>query len=557
MGANLATLQQEVQNDLHAKIHSVQLQLNDSGDFPPVHRLSALETRELVLSGRLDLPTLVQLFHRRKVAEDNRHRCLTDVFFEQPLAQARAMQEQLKRPGAAAELPLLGFVLSVKDHVLMKGTRATCGILANFGTILDEPTPLIDYLRQKGALIMSKGNVPQLMMAMESKNNIFGETLNPLNHARTSGGSTGGDCAAVALGLANAAFGTDGAGSLRIPALFCGLTTLKVTAERFDNSCLAPLLHHQPDMDRLGDYVRVIPGVAGPAAKTVADLEAFLRVYAEFYKVLRWLPPVPWRPAQLPRRIGVFKELALFPPCETSRRAVRLCRDSFQRRGIELVEMDFNDQMEDLLVFCLSCFMKSRLLVELVARDHHMPEPICDMYHEYARAHRLPSIALRALQRFLPLRKRLVAQAILDAREKNLFYFQEKLARFKRFFQEAFDRAGVDVALFHALPPALLRGSSHRCTLLAMYCFVWNVVNFVAGALPITTVRPDEQHYDAPFQDSYTEAMRHNLGQSAGLPVGVQLIGRPFEEELVVEAMKALEQDHGSRGKLFEPLDQL
>ena len=102
-----------------------------------------------------------------------------------------------------------------------------------YDNIWKERVPFVEFLNKQGALISCKSNVPMGLMTMETNPNIFGSCSNPHNKGRTSGGSSGGDGCCVSLGLVSSGIGSDIAGSLRIPSLFCGICCLKPTYGRF------------------------------------------------------------------------------------------------------------------------------------------------------------------------------------------------------------------------------------------------------------------------------------------------------------------------------------
>lgn len=112
---------------------------------------------------------------------------------------------------------------------------------------------MIEYFEEQGCLIISKGNVPQYLLGIESKNEIYGNTGNPYNINRTAGGSTGGDSAIVGLNEANVGLGSDIGGSLRIPALFCGIYSIKPTSSRFDTSSYSHCFTFQPYFGKTGE----------------------------------------------------------------------------------------------------------------------------------------------------------------------------------------------------------------------------------------------------------------------------------------------------------------
>src|SRR5437867_3794518 len=128
--------------------------------------------------------------------------------------------------------PLHGVPVSIKDNLWTAGDRTTSGsrLLAHF--VPTEDTPSVTSLRAAGAIFVGRTNLPEFAWRGSTDNPLFGESRNPWDLARTPGGSTGGGAAAVAAGLAPIALGSDGAGSIRIPAAFCGLVGLKPTFGR-------------------------------------------------------------------------------------------------------------------------------------------------------------------------------------------------------------------------------------------------------------------------------------------------------------------------------------
>lgn len=492
--------------------------------------------RAALLAGETTLPEVVEAFHARKQREMNVHRALADVFFDGAMEQASALQRAL--PARADALPLLGFVFSVKDSVLMANTRSTCGLATNYPHVYAGPTPFIDYLREMGALILAKGNVPQALMAMETANNLFGEALHPLDRARTPGGSSGGEAAQLLLRLSNAGLGSDGAGSLRIPALFCGLATLKVTSRRFA-SPLARLLTVQAEPE---DHERIFEVVMGALTYRVADLTAFTRVFNDYNQRSRYLPPLPWRAPRLARRVGVLAELSHCPLPAVCRRALDVCRERLLARGFELVELDFNDVAEELHRTILAVFLKDSLLVEILQRRHHMPEPVLPLYSEFVSALAKPTWLLRLVRRFLAPHRQLVVDGIVLGRTSTIAQLRERVEHFRQHFLDLFAQKGVEVALFGGFPPALRRGTSQHCSLIAVYTFVWNALDFVAGALPVVCVQPHEEDYLAS-DELFAAALRLSMKGATGLPVGVQVIGLPYTEEDVLELMRVLEEE--------------
>ena len=153
--------------------------------------------------------------------------------YDEPLKRCKELDEKREKDELNyEEKKLVGFYMSIKDSLKFKGTSCTNGFYINLHKKCDKNVPTVKHLLDQGVIFLSKGSIPQGVFSMECSSNIFGAGLNPYNKKRTPGGSSGGDSALVRLGLVNCALGSDIAGSLRIPALFNGIVTLKPTVPR-------------------------------------------------------------------------------------------------------------------------------------------------------------------------------------------------------------------------------------------------------------------------------------------------------------------------------------
>jgi aspartyl-tRNA(Asn)/glutamyl-tRNA(Gln) amidotransferase subunit A len=173
--------------------------------------------------------------------------------------QARAAAKEAERAVMAGEKlgPLHGVAVSIKDLLPTKGVRTTLGSIAFADNVPDRDDILVTRLREAGAIMVGKTTTPEFGIKGTTSGPIFGVTRNPWDLDRTPGGSSGGGASAVAAGLGPLALGSDGAGSVRIPAACCGLVGLKGTTGA---------LPYQEARDGFGNVI-----AAGPLTRTVAD----------------------------------------------------------------------------------------------------------------------------------------------------------------------------------------------------------------------------------------------------------------------------------------------
>ncbi len=185
------------------------------------------------------------------------------------------MAESARREAIEAEYayqhgqiaPLLGVPVSIKDVTPVKGVRTTRGSLLWRDWVPTEDAPVVERLRAAGAIIIGKTNTPELGWKGDSGNRLIGPTYNPWKLNRTAGGSSGGAAAAVATGMGPLAQGTDGAGSVRIPAAFCGIVGFKPSfglVPYYPPSAVELLAHVGPMTRTVADAALMLSVIAGP-----------------------------------------------------------------------------------------------------------------------------------------------------------------------------------------------------------------------------------------------------------------------------------------------------
>jgi amidase len=224
--------------------------------------VGAAEQVEMLAAGTITAPALLEVYLERIARLDPVLRSYRVVLAGTARQEAVAAQRRLD---AGERLPLLGIPVAIKDSVDVAGEVTTYGSSAH-GAPATRDAEVVHRLRAAGAVIIGKTAVPELMMLPYTESLTFGATRNPWDTALTPGGSSGGSAAAVAAGLAPLALGSDGGGSIRIPSGWCGLFGLKPQRDRVS---LAP-----------GEDTWCGLNVNGPIARSVRDAALFLDVAA-------------------------------------------------------------------------------------------------------------------------------------------------------------------------------------------------------------------------------------------------------------------------------------
>lgn len=435
--------------------------------------------------------------------------------------------------------PLHGVPVSIKDQFEVLGTPSTRGLPSRADHRSSREGPLLGRLRAAGAVPFVRTKVPVMLMEVETHNPLSGRTNNPYDVARTPGGSSGGESALLAARGTPLGLGADIGGSLRVPAHFCGIATLKPTS------------HRLPWGDNPSEFEKWQEGIVpqcGPMARTVADVALGFRVLAGPGDGLPPEPAVPPLPVLDPSQVdvagltvAVCEHDGGVTPSPAVRRGVREAATALTDAGARVVAWDPvpADEVYDLYVGLLGGDGFRHL------RRDIGDNPLSPMTRLLTAAGRVPRWTARGLaavvaglgQRGAAATLRNVGSRSFDAYADMLIARRRLLRRVARAFHD-----GPDVVLMppQALP-ALRHGAFRDLTWTGTTTFFANLTGLPAGVVPVTTVRPGEETERAPGVDLVERLVRRNERGSAGLPVGVQVVAPWWREHVVLAAMAAIE----------------
>ncbi|CZR52326.1 uncharacterized protein PAC_02203 [Phialocephala subalpina] len=218
--------------------------------------------------------------------------CLTPFFPEEALRTAAASDEHLAKTGKPIG-PLHGFTVCIKDMYDLKGQRSTMDFISGFDVIAEKNSALVRVLRESEAVFHAKTTMPQTGMILETASHLWGRTCNPFNIALVPGGSSGGDGVLIAMRGSPIAPSSDIGGSIRFPAAYNGLYSLKPKAECIPRSGL-----RSPAPGNVSIKVS-----CGPQCHSVADVKMFTKVI-NAYPSAQFEPnvaPVPWGDVTAPK----------------------------------------------------------------------------------------------------------------------------------------------------------------------------------------------------------------------------------------------------------------
>ncbi|KAA9166124.1 amidase [Amycolatopsis acidicola] len=249
-------------------------------------------------------------------------------------ARAAAVAVDAARDAGRPLGPLAGLPVTIKDAFDAKGMRTSHGRLSDAHQATED-APLVRRLREAGAIVVGKTNVPVYLADHQSTNDDFGHTRNPFDPARSPGGSSGGAAAAVAAGLAVGDFGSDLSGSLRVPAAWCGLF-----GHRPSNGIVSKLGHLPWPR---GGLLEPRVSAVGPMTRSAADSARFLDVLAgaEGLDAYAWRLELP--PARVDAlagtRVAVWLDDAACPVDKETVAAIRAFADALAEAGADVEEL--------------------------------------------------------------------------------------------------------------------------------------------------------------------------------------------------------------------------
>ena len=507
---------------------------------PPIHALSACELLAHLERGELSSREIVDAYLARIEVVD-RHLNAYAVRWPDKARRMADAADAARRAGD--DRPLLGLPISIKENIDVEGADSTMGLRARAGQPSPRDAVVVARLREAGAVFLGKTNVSQALLAQEADNALYGVTLNPWRDDVAPGGSSGGEAAAIAAGLSPLGIGTDIGGSIRIPAHFCGIAGFKPTVDRWSMRGSHGAIGGQ----------ELVRSQMGPLARCVDDLILAMRVVDPMWMAARD-PGVPALPFEDPDavdlaglRIGWFDDDGFLTPAASLRRAVARAREALEAAGATVVP--FTPVGADEIVYVWLAALSSdggRALRRSLAGEPPSPQLQPTM-----RIARLPAAARRVIAAVLDARgDARIARLLRVLGEKRVVDYWDLVARRTSLRLAEFDAwraANVDVVLCPAHSvPAMPHRSSGDFTLSLSYTFRYALMNFPAGVVPVTRVNAEEASAAsadkrAANRDGVDRRVAEIEAGGAGLPVGVQVVSRPWREHIALAVMRAIE----------------
>lgn len=500
-----------------------------------LHTLPAVALKRMLHDGEISSVELVKALHARADDVEPRIGAFAHQLRRESLAAAEACDDKRAR---GEELgPLHGLPITIKESVDTEGLASTLGMRSREGRPAPSDAVTVRVAKARGAVVLGKTNVPQSLLApMETTNAIFGTTHNPWRHGHGPGGSSGGEGAAIASGMSLFGVGTDIGGSIRTPAAFCGIAGLKPTRNRWSNIGSNGALMGQ----------ELVQSQTGPMARTVDDLILLMRAL-DAKAMAAMDPEVP--PLELgaidqdPRtlRVGFYEDDGWLTPAASVRRGVREAVELLEKAGVQVVRFEPPNVEELLFLYFRGISADgTETLVEALGGESFI-QPLRTL----SRVARMPRQARLGLARALRLmgetRVPMLLESFGEKRVRDLWAMNARRTQLRREELAEWDRKKIDALICPSyVTPAAPQGMSHDFTIGFLDLARYNILDLPAGVVPITRVRPDEIHRSG-VRDRVEKRAATIEAESTGLPVGIQVVGRPYREDQLLSLMRLLE----------------
>ncbi|KAM3725335.1 Monoglyceride lipase [Dirofilaria immitis] len=532
----------EVKRQQHINGIRVRVETNDPDVLQQRTRILSLnffELRDELQNDSITAVDVLNAFVWKAEIVQRELNCIID-FLDECFEQAQSLDAEWNK--VSGKPPLFGMPFSVKGNFHVKDYDCTAGLAKLLQKPVENDCTLVTFLRSQGAIPFVITTVPQGLLSFTCCSSLYGITSNPHLNSRTSGGSSGGECALLIAGGSAFGIGSDLAGSLRIPASFCGAVSLKLTEGR---------LKVKYALNGVVGKNRLSLGY-GFLTKTVDEQIFLLKLLlksVEYYELVPYQPLLPLDESKLTvannrrLRIGYFVDDGFLKPVPACSRVVVQTVEKLKAIGHEMILFHLPEPAQAASLFYSSIMPYGReQILQVYANEviHpfirkvvfllKLPYFICNII-SYILSFISTPLSIVSGSYIKNLRQLQITQSMTEQ------YIEQFMEEWKAFELDALICPAFTVpAVPHDYPSGL-----GAC---AFATGLFNLLDFPAGVVPTGTVNSDDDRLLADEaswhagNDLALKMLRDAARDSAGLPVAVQVVALPLREENCLSVMK-------------------
>ncbi|KAL4000442.1 KRAB domain-containing zinc finger protein [Sarotherodon galilaeus] len=493
--------------------------------------LSLSELTKQLKEGSLTPEDVFYSYMEKTLAVNKKLNCCTEVLLES--------LDQLKTVGSNKDGLLYGVPVSIKENLAFKDHDCSCGVVINLDQPVEKDSVLVEVLKKQGAIPFVKTNLPQALLSYDCSNPIYGQTVNPHNPQKTSGGSSGGEGALIGGGGSLLGIGTDIGGSIRIPASFCGICGFKPTGGRLSLQGVRPIYRGQ----------KTVSSSAGPMARDVDSLALCMQALLcdHMFSLDPTVPPLPFNMeiyrTSKPLRIGYLENDGYTQPSPSMARGVREVKALLEEAGHTFVPycpLKMNEIVPELWLRGLLADGTTSLLQKLKGG------PVDPCLKPQVFEYRLPKWLKKIISFLLkPVSPRTSARISALCGVGSVPELWKQHAAVEDYIHETIAHwrsCKIDVLLCPVIGPAYNFLYCGKTSVNTNYTFLYNLLNFPAGVVTVSTVTAEDEEEFEHYPNKFNKVFKEAVAGGEGLPVAVQCVALPWQDELCLHFMKEVEQ---------------
>uniref|UniRef100_A0A3Q2V3J6 Fatty-acid amide hydrolase 1 n=1 Tax=Haplochromis burtoni TaxID=8153 RepID=A0A3Q2V3J6_HAPBU len=481
-------------------------QSHPTTDSALILKLSLSELTQQLKDGSLNPDNVLYSYMEKTLAVNQKLNCCTEILLES--------LDQLTTVGSNKDGLLYGVPVSIKENITFKDHYCSCGVVINLDQPAEKDSVLVQVLKKQGAIPFVRTNLAQALMSYDCSNPIYGQTVNPHNPQKTPGGSSGGEAALIGGGGSLLGIGTDLGGSIRLPSSFCGICGFKPT-------CLINFLEHFVQNICFMLATKLVSSSPGPMARDVDSLALCMQALLcdHMFSLDPTVPPLPFNMeiyrSSRPLRIGYLENDGYLQPSPSMVRGVREVKALLEQAG-HTVRRHHTHVIDTVLNWALlDPSLKRQVFI------HSLPKWF----------KKILSFLLKPVVRLNIILELLSDRAYVD-------YIQETIAHWRS--------CNIDVLLSPMIGPASRLLHADKVSTAVSCTMLYNLLKFPAGVVTVSTVTAKDEeelkHYKGCYQDSFDKSLKEAVTGGEGLPVAVQCVALPWQDELCLRFMKEVEQ---------------
>lgn len=496
-----------------------------------LHQKSAVELLKLIESKEISSREVTQYFINRIEEVNPKINAVVIKLFDEALKKADIADIALGKGEKLGRLHGLPF--TIKECFDYLETPSTLGVLARKN---DRPTAndlYIQALMDEGGIVLGKTNVPQLLIFIESFNRVYGRTNNPINDKFTCGGSSGGEGAIIGAGASPIGIGSDVGGSVRFPAAFCGVCSIK------------PTMWRTPDLTRYGTkkLEGSIGSVTGVLGNYAEDLDLFLQIINQTVSNNPRVKPLQdYAKIDVSKlRIGYFISDGIFEPMAAVKRGVLESVAILEKLGAETIEFPIPKPFfAEEIFYQIMGVDGGKLFSEVLSSEKPVPQ-LANMIRISSTSQFNRQLLGNLANIFGQKNLNRLLKYFGGKGSEHLEIWANHQANYRKEFLATMEKENIDAIISPVCAlPAFLHNSTDKVGLGGIYTLLYNILGFPAGVARVGEVQQNEVVARKTSFDIVERTTAKTEKLTAGLPLSIQIAAKPWREDIVLSLIEKL-----------------